>query len=212
MEPAGRTSVFCTPRSKLLEPSGYVQSRRRRRQSYVIVRSWRRGAVGRLGGGTAKMIGRGRAAAQRSRSRHTDRRDGVSGSCAGACKTGLGACAERVCHDGKPRACERCRDSRSAASVSRSRHGSNACVGRVATDGHPGLARSMDCAAQWLQGGPKHDPDTPGTDIECHGNLDCGCMHLYTVSQRLRYWMDARTWILNNYRHGVEVSCREVVG
>ncbi len=36
----------------------------------------------------------------------------------------------------------------------RSRQGSNACVRRVAMDGYPGLARSKDCVAQWLHGGP----------------------------------------------------------
>ncbi|MFL6606074.1 MAG: hypothetical protein ACJ8R9_32760, partial [Steroidobacteraceae bacterium] len=32
------------------------------------------------------------------------------------------------------------------------RHGLAACGERVAKDGHPGLARSMECAAQWRAG------------------------------------------------------------
>jgi hypothetical protein len=43
----------------------------------------------------------------------------------------------------------------SVASFSRSVHGRSACVARVAKEGHPGLARSMDCAAQWIHSGPK---------------------------------------------------------
>src|SRR5580658_2795607 len=38
---------------------------------------------------------------------------------------------------------------------SRSPQGRDACVARVARDGHPGLARSRDCAAQWVHGAPR---------------------------------------------------------
>jgi hypothetical protein len=41
-------------------------------------------------------------------------------------------------------------------SFSRSPHGRDACVARVAMDGHPGLARSRDCEAQWVHGGPEN--------------------------------------------------------
>ena len=69
--------------------------------------------------------------------------DGQPKSRAGAWKTGLGACAERVCHDGKPRACERCRDSRSAAA--RSLHGWI----------HGGPARDLAGPSHgWLHSGP----------------------------------------------------------
>ncbi len=35
--------------------------------------------------------------------------------------------------------------------------GCDACVARVAMEGHPGLARSRDCVAQWVHGGPEND-------------------------------------------------------
>jgi hypothetical protein len=49
----------------------------------------------------------------------------------------------------------------SAGCFSRSLHGCDARVARVAMDGHPGLARSMDCAAQWIYGGPENPLPIP---------------------------------------------------
>jgi hypothetical protein len=63
-------------------------------------------------------------------------------------------------------------DSGSAESFSRRTQGSNACVGRVAKDGHPGLARSMDCAAQWVYVGSK----------------DMTRTHSATTALRLAWW------------------------
>jgi hypothetical protein len=39
--------------------------------------------------------------------------------------------------------------------------GSNACDRRVSMDGHPGLARSTECAAQWIHSGPEGDIELP---------------------------------------------------
>jgi hypothetical protein len=41
-------------------------------------------------------------------------------------------------------------------SFSRSLQGCNACVARAYRDVRPGLARSTDCAAQWIHSGPKY--------------------------------------------------------
>ena len=81
---------------------------------------------------------------------------GISGLCSGVCKTGLAACGERVCQDGKPRAFCAKQESESAESVSHSPQGCDACVARVAMEGHPGLARSRDCVAQWIHGGAEN--------------------------------------------------------
>jgi len=66
-----------------------------------------------------------------------------------------------VCQEGKPPAFGAMQDRKSAESFSRSLHGSNACVRRVTRDGYPGLARSRDCAAQWIYGGPPNPPRAP---------------------------------------------------
>ena len=89
---------------------------------------------------------------------------GPSHSRPGACKTW----ARRIRRAGSPRTAnpglQRRTDSESVASVARSLPGSNACVGRVAMDGHPGLARSTDCAAQWIHGDPERDWEGPPMD------------------------------------------------
>jgi hypothetical protein len=58
---------------------------------------------------------------------------------------------------------------------SRSPQGRDACVARVAMDGHPGLARSRDCAAQWVYGGPENacpiPPSCTRTPAAAYGKI-----------------------------------------
>src|ERR1700677_1022181 len=84
-----------------------------------------------------------------------DEEPGLGGNFPGREKHGLGACAERVRQGWRTPAC---RDAglHRVASFSRSLHGCDACVARVTRDGHPGLARSRDCVAQWIYGGPEN--------------------------------------------------------
>jgi len=55
----------------------------------------------------------------------------------------------------KPPAFCAMQDRKSAERFPRSVQGSNACVRRVAMEGDTGLARSTDCAVQWIHSGPK---------------------------------------------------------
>jgi hypothetical protein len=63
------------------------------------------------------------------------------------------ACDGGVCHDGIPPAFGAKQEARAQKGFSRGPQGCDACVARVVKDDHPGLARSTDCAAQWIYAG-----------------------------------------------------------